>query len=191
MSSDHEIPKRDRASHDEPNQSAATCHAHTNQHVNDMCFVCGTDNPSALGAQFVNHPETDEVWAHFTARPRHQSFPGRVHGGVCAAVIDEAIGRVPFMTDPDCWGVTIELSVKYRRPTPIGQPLVCKARVDRLRKRFFSGSAEIYDEEGRVCAEGTATYAIAPASEIVGPGVDMADIWFEDNRPEPGASSNN
>ena len=57
-----------------------------------------------------------------------------------------------------------------------------------MRKRFFTGSAEIYNAAGEVCAEGKATYAVAPVDQIVGRGVSMDDVWFMDDRPDPDAN---
>ena len=55
------------------------------------CFVCGLDNPFGLHAAFYEL-EDGSVCALVTADPRHQSYPGRVHGGVICAMLDETMG---------------------------------------------------------------------------------------------------
>ena len=53
-----------------------------------MCFICGMDNPIGLHAQFYNM-EDGSVISPVTFREEHQSFPGRVHGGLIATMLDE------------------------------------------------------------------------------------------------------
>jgi len=66
--------------------------------------------------------------------------PGTVHGGVVAMVLDELLGAVNA-----CLGLgayTGTLTVRYERPTPIGQELTFDAWVDRTegRKVFTVGT---------------------------------------------------
>ncbi len=58
----------------------------------EMCLVCGLSNPHGRSAAFY---ETDSGQVIAVVRPRqeHQSYPGRLHGGIATAVIDETIGR--------------------------------------------------------------------------------------------------
>ena len=56
-----------------------------------MCLVCGLKNPFGLMTAFYEL-ENDELLAIFRASDEHQSYPGRLHGGVAAAVLDETIG---------------------------------------------------------------------------------------------------
>ena len=53
-----------------------------------MCVVCGMDNTFGLQAQFYTM-EDESVMTLFSFRPEHQSYPGRVHGGLITAMLDE------------------------------------------------------------------------------------------------------
>ncbi len=71
--------------------------------------------------------------------------PGTVHGGVVAMVLDELLGAVNA-----CLGLgayTGTLTVRYERPTPIGQELTFDAWVDRTegRKVFTVGTISADD----------------------------------------------
>jgi hypothetical protein len=66
--------------------------------------------------------------------------PGTVHGGVVALVLDELLGAVNA-----CLGLgayTGTLTIRYERPTPIGEELTFDAGVDRTegRKVFTGGT---------------------------------------------------
>ncbi len=149
------------------------------QNISSMCLVCGADNPLGLHGHFYNL-ENGEVLCVFTARPEHQSYPGRVHGGIISAILDETIGRACNIASGETvWGVTMELAVKYRKPVPYGVPLHCIGRVDKVGSRTFEGSGDILDEEGVVLAQGKAIYAKAPVSEI-SPSTMTNEEWYPD-----------
>ena len=62
------------------------------QYRNDQCLVCGWDNPLSLGLEFWEL-ENGELATLANLKPGHQSYPGRAHGGIISALLDELIGR--------------------------------------------------------------------------------------------------
>jgi len=131
-----------------------------------MCLVCGLKNPGGLHASF-HELETGELVALFTARDEHQSYPGRVHGGVVTALLDETIGRA-IMTDrrDDFWGVTVEFTTKFKKPVPIGVELRVVGRIVSEEGRVFCGTGEILLPDGEVAATGEGNYVKLPLSRI-------------------------
>jgi uncharacterized protein (TIGR00369 family) len=97
-----------------------------------MCFVCGVANPIGLKLAFYEDEE-GQVIAHFTPREEHQGYPGVLHGGIIATLLDEVAGRVA--SHLDLWTTTARLEIKYHQPAPIGQPLTIIGRITRLRSR--------------------------------------------------------
>lgn len=65
--------------------------------------------------------------------------PSRAHGGVVAALLDEALGRAGVAAGVS--GLTVALDVRFRAGAPLGTPLRITARCERVegRKRFASG----------------------------------------------------
>ena len=61
-----------------------------------MCLVCGLKNPFGLQTAFYEL-ESDELLAIFKPMEEHQSYPGRLHGGIATAILDETIGRAIMM----------------------------------------------------------------------------------------------
>jgi uncharacterized protein (TIGR00369 family) len=143
------------------------------QHNSRMCLVCGLRNPSGLAAAF-HELENGDLLAVFTPRQEHQGYPGLLHGGISSAILDETIGRAVMIRHPqDAWGVTVELSVKYRRPVPVGTELRVLGRVTKDGRRFFEGSGELLLPDGRVAVEATGRYMHLPLdriTEAVSPG---------------------
>ncbi len=83
------------------------------------CFVCGQNNPCGLQARF--HNEGASIVTEFIGDERHQGFPGVIHGGVLASLLDETLGRVSLLERR--WTMTARLELRYRAPAPIGVPL--------------------------------------------------------------------
>ena len=73
------------------------------------CFVCGHRNPYGLHLFFRLGDNT--IVADFQPREEHQGFPGVIHGGIVAAVLDEALGRTSMLGDDEEWTMTGRLEV--------------------------------------------------------------------------------
>lgn len=153
------------------------------QDISRMCLVCGEENLFGLHATFYE-TEQGELIGIFDARPEHQSYPGRMHGGIAAAILDELIGRAVNMVEPDAWGVTIELTTKYRKPVPVAGPIVARARITKNTSRVFEGTGEIVLEDGTVAVQGTGRY-IKMAVEKIADGTDYTDAMRNDSRELP------
>ncbi len=123
------------------------------QENSKMCMVCGLKNQFGLKASFYEL-ENDELLAIFRPSEEHQSYPGRLHGGIATAVLDETIGRAILMKEQDLWGVTINFSTRFRKPVPIDEEIRVIGRVDHIANRYFEGSGEIRLKDGSVAVEG-------------------------------------
>lgn len=122
------------------------------------CFVCGLDNEYGLKSSFYEL-ENGDLFAMFKPAGGHQGYPGRLHGGVSAAILDETIGRAVMRHDKNgVWGVTLEFSMKFRKPVPLDQKVAVRARVTSENKRTFEGTGEIVLPDGTVAVEGKGRY---------------------------------
>lgn len=117
------------------------------QNNSKLCFVCGVQNQFGLKASFYEI-EDNELVAIFHPNEFHQSYPGRLHGGIASTILDETIGRAILMEDENIWGVTMELEVKFRKPIPLDKPVKVVARLTEVGSRTFEGTGEIVLENG-------------------------------------------
>ncbi len=123
-----------------------------------MCFVCGLENNSGLKSRFYEM-ETNELLAIFRPSIDHQGYPGRLHGGLAATILDETIGRAIMLTTSDTiWGVTVEFSMRLKKPIPVDADVRVLTRVTKENKRFFEGNGEILLADGTVAVEGKGRY---------------------------------
>lgn len=130
-----------------------------------MCIICGIENKLGLQASFYEM-EDKTVISIFDYKDIHQSYPGRAHGGMITCMLDEIIGRAIWIDEPDVWGVTISLNIKFRKPTPLNQKLKAVGKIIKNNNRIFVGTGELYDMDGNLLAEAEATYMKLPASKI-------------------------
>jgi uncharacterized protein (TIGR00369 family) len=148
-----------------------------------MCLVCGLKNPFGLHTAFYEL-DNKELLAVFRPREEHQSYPGRLHGGIISTILDEAIGRaIMIKTKGEIWGVTIDLQVRFKKPVPLDEELRVIGRITRDSSRFFEGSGELLLPDGSVAAEGHGKYLKAPLEKIADFDVD-AQEWGVLHSPE-------
>lgn len=146
------------------------------QNNSSRCLVCGDKNQFTLNTRFYE-VENGELVAVFQTKDHHQSYPGRTHGGIAAAVLDETIGRAICVAEPDTWAVTVELTVKYKNPIPTDACLKAVARISRNTRRIFEGEGEILLEDGTVAATARGKYMKMPVGQIADEDF-MKNEWY-------------
>ena len=129
------------------------------QNNSSRCIVCGDKNPFSLDARFYEL-DNNELVGVFNTKDLQQSFPGRVHGGMVVAMLDETIGRTMWIEKPGTWAVTVELNVKYKKPVPTGTTVKAVGRITKYSRKIFEGTGELLLEDGQVAAEAWAKYLI-------------------------------
>jgi acyl-coenzyme A thioesterase PaaI-like protein len=131
-----------------------------------MCFVCGLKNPLGLKASFYK-TENKELIALVKPSELHQSYPGRLHGGVATAILDETIGRAIMMNHEDeVWGVTLEFTAKFRKQITLDTELKVIGRITKETNRSFEGTAEIVLPDGEIAVTGEGKYLRMPIEKI-------------------------
>jgi len=123
-----------------------------------MCFVCGLQNGFGLKSRFYEL-EDEQLLAVFSPLQEHQGYPGRLHGGIAATILDETIGRAIMMTQSDSiWGVTVDFSMKLRKPVPIDGDVMVLAKIVNENKRMFTGVGAIMLPDGQIAVQAEGKY---------------------------------
>lgn len=120
----------------------------------DMCFACGEANPIGLHLHFFWIP--DGVLAFFTPKPEHQSYDGRMHGGLITVLLDEIMGNYLFRKE----GVpayTARIDLRFRTPVQIGTTIRCEGHEVKRKGRLVIMEGVITNPDGTVAAEATST----------------------------------
>ena len=147
------------------------------QNNDEHCFVCGVKNDAGIRAEFYEcvREGSPVLITKFATKDVHQSYPGRTHGGVISALLDESIGRAVTCTHPEVWAVTIELTVKFRKPVPTNTPLFIEAFITKFESRTFEGEGKMMDAKGVVLATAVGKF-FRLALETAIPGGDLGNF---------------
>jgi acyl-coenzyme A thioesterase PaaI-like protein len=123
----------------------------------DWSPLMGMANP--LAPPIYVDVEDDVVVGRARFGSAYEGPPGCVHGGVVAAAFDDVLGLTQSMSGQ--MGMTGNLTVRYRRPTPLHTDLRFEGRLDGVsgRKVLTSGSLLA---EGRLTAEATGLFVTVP-----------------------------
>ena len=121
------------------------------------CFICGLENPVGLHLH-IYETEPGVVESQYIAPDHFQGYPGVLHGGIVAALIDEISARAQMGSDPlnPRFMFTGKLEVKYRKNVPIGKMLKIIGKATKSKRNIAEGWAGIYDAEtDELLAEGS------------------------------------
>jgi uncharacterized protein (TIGR00369 family) len=125
----------------------------------DYCFGCGQQNESGLRLRYRRIGESS-VEAEYSVPQHFRGAEGVVHGGVQAALLDEIMGLAvhTFLAGEEHRIVTAEMSVRYRKSTPIETLLTIRGHLNRTEGPNLFLSAEILDGEGELLTEGESRF---------------------------------
>ena len=112
-----------------------------------FCWGCSLGTG---GLEFDWTHEGERLEATHTVPDELQGAPGMAHGGIVAALLDEACSQVvcPRLSP----AVTSRLEVRYLAPVPAGEPLRITAEVTEAHDRRAVAEATIQDAAGLVLA---------------------------------------
>jgi uncharacterized protein (TIGR00369 family) len=120
-----------------------------NDDPGNRCFGCSPHNDRGLNLTFQK-TGPGSVECHYTVSEHFCGAEGVIHGGIQAALLDEAMGMAAHAGSGDerLWIATAEFSLRYRRPAPVGVPIRVRGRLVRVEGRDFYVEGEILDPNG-------------------------------------------
>ena len=137
------------------------------------CFLCGRDNPHGLHVFWTQDNEAGTVLCETEISEHYRSYPGIVHGGVVAALLDETSGRAIIIDNgPDALMVTLKLEIVYKKVTPTNTKLKIYGRVKKTGTSRAVVEGEIVLPDGSVSASCTAI--------IMKPPQGLLSSWSEE-----------
>ena len=137
------------------------------QRNSKMCIMCGLDNEYGVRAPFYTM-EDGSVMTVFSYREQHQSYPGRVHGGLITSMLDEMGLRALWAKElaEESFGVTMSIETKFRKPVPYNETLIGKGLIVKDTPRFCTAEVGLYDKHGTLLSNGTVNYLKLTVKEI-------------------------
>jgi len=115
------------------------------------CFVCGKLNAEGLQLSFQKTEQG--ITARFSIPRRFQGYQNIVHGGIIAALLDEA--SVKLLALEGARAVTAEMNLRYRKPLRVEENAEVRAFLKERQKRICLVDAMIKNQSGDTVASGT------------------------------------
>ncbi|KAI0885981.1 HotDog domain-containing protein [Annulohypoxylon maeteangense] len=117
--------------------------------------------------RIFHNPSSGEIISILYFGSGTSGWPGVVHGGALATLLDESLGRCAILQFPSRTGVTARLELQYRQPTLTSGFYVIRARPmaderdgpeKRERKMWVEGTLETMS--GKTCVEAKALFVV-------------------------------
>ncbi|MBN1552975.1 hypothetical protein JW979_15985 [bacterium] len=122
------------------------------------CFACGPEHPYGLKLKFSYDDENAIVVTRITPDSLLAGFPGILHGGIQATILDELAfwGTIAKFKKS---GFTFDLSVRYRKKCPVDKEIEGIGFVGELTHHLASTSVQLRDPiTHEIYTEGTVRY---------------------------------
>jgi acyl-coenzyme A thioesterase PaaI-like protein len=104
----------------------------------------------------IEHEATGRAWSRFHLGAAYEGPPGLVHGGVSAMILDQMLGEAAGAGGKP--GMTGTLSLRYRRPTPLGD-LRAESWIDHSDATKTWAKGQLTDAEG-ICVEAEGVFIL-------------------------------
>ncbi|MCD4654386.1 PaaI family thioesterase [bacterium] len=101
------------------------------------CFACGPAHPFGLHLSFYFDDDSSIVTCNFVPDTLFAGFPGILHGGIQATILDEVAFWGSWAKHGKS-GFTYDLSVKYKNKCPVETQIEAYGIVGEITKRLVS-----------------------------------------------------
>jgi len=124
----------------------------------NKCFGCGGDNAGGMKLTFEQDNVNRKIVGRFVLGERYQGGGGFAHGGIIAALLDEAMGKACRFREVRA--VTAELRVEYLKPVNVQGEIVVEGRETERKGRNLFMTGEIRNGAGEVLARGKGRFVV-------------------------------
>lgn len=127
-----------------------------NKVKNDQhCFCCGKDNDRGLKLKFA-YPGEGTAETSLIIPKYFTGWEDLTHGGLISMLLDETMAHACISSK--LIGVTAELTVRFKKPLPVGTEIFISGRMTDGKGRIALTAGEITDAAGTVYATGSARF---------------------------------
>lgn len=95
-----------------------------------------------------------------------RNFAGTLHGGMCATILDQAMGFISYCLKPgEGTAPTVQMEIDYHRPLIPGEEVLVKVHVVSVTRSLMNLTAEAFhvNYPEKVCISGSGIYFYKPA----------------------------
>jgi uncharacterized protein (TIGR00369 family) len=124
--------------------------------TNNYCFVFGKENPKGLKAKFISY--NGKAKAEMILDKEYQGYSGIIHGGIIAALLDEACAYATISLG--YYTVTAEIKIRYKKILKVREKIIIEASAEQIKSKLIQAKAQIKDSKDIIIAEAEGKYII-------------------------------
>ena len=128
------------------------------------CYGCSHTNLKGLHLEFSETSE-DGLASIWKPKAEFESFPGIVHGGMSALLLDE-VGGVLIQAKLNRFAFTAHSIIRYHKAVYSENELIIVARIVKKFRRYVFVNGEILDKNGRILTSMSAVYFLPNHSQF-------------------------
>lgn len=122
------------------------------------CFACGPYHPTGLKLSFSYDDESNEVFTVISPDSLFAGFPGILHGGIQATILDETAFWGTFARHGRS-GFTYDLRLRYRKKCPMDQPIEARGIIGELNHHLVVSQVSLREPgSGLIYTDGEVRY---------------------------------
>ncbi len=110
--------------------------------------------------------EAGEYTMQCRTLPWMRNIPGTLHGGLCATILDQAMGFIAYCVKPgEGIAPTVQLQVSYHRSLIPGEEVLVKVKVKSVTRSLMHLSGEVFAVKTpeKLCLSGNSVFFFKPA----------------------------
>ena len=123
------------------------------------CFGCSPANEQGLKLYFYLDEATNEAVSHYNPRHHMAGFPGILHGGIQATLMDEVAFWVMFGIYKKM-GFTTRMDIRYKAPLNMEGEIEIRGKVAEKTERSVRIKCRLLNEQKQECTEAWVEYII-------------------------------
>jgi uncharacterized protein (TIGR00369 family) len=123
------------------------------------CFFCGHENPAGFSIRYLVDPATGRVEGQVTPEESYCGFPGILHGGIQAALLDDVMWWVASYQGGTS-AVTLELNTTFAKEAPLGKTLHLIGEPGQRQGRKQHATGRLEDNKGNTLCSAKALYLL-------------------------------
>ena len=132
---------------------------------NQVSFISGNRDSLAIRVRYFEKKSAKVFAGRAWFGPETQGPPGHAHGGSQAALLDEGMGAVAWLSGKTVLAAKIEIN--FRAPLPLGTILTMFAEIKKFEGKKVFTSGRLQTDDGRIFSEGTGLFVVIDPAELL------------------------
>jgi len=128
-------------------------------------FISGNPDSQSIRVRYFKNAALKLFAGRAWFGPMSEGPPGHAHGGSQAALLDEGMGAVAWLS-----GYTVlaaKLEINFRAPLPLGTLLTMTAEIERVEGKKVFTHSRLKGDDGKIYSEGSGLFVVIDVQSFV------------------------